>query len=321
MAIMKAAVIYQQGAAPIYAEMPEPQPVAGETIVAMKAVAIASNERSIAQGTHYSARPLANPEIPGRMGVGLLPDGSRVAGIYLGGSMLAEKALMKEGWMTPLPDSIDDITAAALLNAVIGSATAMIYRAEMQAGEIVLVHGATGFTGALAVQLAKLYGAVKVIATGRNKARLSELQSLGADELISLDGNDDIILTKLKAAMDETPVNVVLDYTWGHPAALLLKASEEKGPMRYVSIGATAGDHAAISSEVLRSTDIRIMGSGQGSLGRDAVHGLFTRILPQVFEWAASGKLIVNTRTSELKDVEAAFYRQVPAGHRLVITI
>ncbi len=142
------------------------------------------------------------------MGVGTLEDGTRIFGV--GDGVLAEKAIMNKRMVVKLPDNIDDVVAAALPNAIIGSALALLFRAKFKAGEIVLINGATGFTGKLAVQLAKYYGAKKVIATGRNPELLQQLLNLGADKIISLSDSNENIIENIKEVNKEMPIDVVL---------------------------------------------------------------------------------------------------------------
>ncbi len=129
--------------------------------------------------------------------------------------MLAEKATIDRDRIVLLPAKISDATAAALANAVIGSAMGLRFKAEIKAGEVVLINGATGFTGRVAVQIAKHYGAKKIIATGRNPNSLQDLRKLGADEIISLDQSDELILEKLQQIHKESPIDVIIDYLWG----------------------------------------------------------------------------------------------------------
>src|SRR6202000_2443035 len=84
----------------------------------------------------------------------------------------------------PWPDDVDDITAAAIANPGMSAWAALMERAHFKAGETVLVNGATGTAGRLAVQLAKYFGAGKVIATGRNEAELEQVKALGADVVV-----------------------------------------------------------------------------------------------------------------------------------------
>ena len=322
---MKAAIVYNAGEAPKYSEVPEPIPAnEKEVLVTMKAVAIAGHEKSVASGKHYSAKPLLKPAIPGTMGVGVLKDGTRIFGVGING-VLAEKVLMNIAQMVKLPDGIDDITAAALPNAVIGSALALLFRAKFKPGEVVLINGATGFTGTLAVQLARHYGAKKIIATGRNTEQLQLLLSMGADEIISLKDSKETIIENIKATAQKTPVDIVLDYTWGQPAECILTAFSGKGGftnhLRYVSIGATTGNAMQLSASLLRSSNIEIMGSGLGSLPKEAFQKLFSEVLPEVYGLVVAGKLKIETVTANLKDIETTFQQEVPPGKRLVIVI
>ncbi len=322
---MKAAIVFNAGEAPTYTDVPEPIPAnEKEVLVTMKAVAIAGHEKSMASGKHYAAEPLSKPAIPGRMGVGILKDGTRIFGVGRNG-VLAEKTLMNTSQMVKLPDGIDDIAAAALPNAVIGSVLALLFRAKFKTGDVVLINGATGFTGTVAVQLAKHYGAKKIIATGRNAAQLQLLLSMGADEVISLKDNNETITENIKTIAQKTTVDIVLDYTWGQPAEYILSAFSGKGGftnhLRYVSIGATAGDTMQVSAAILRSSNIEIMGSGLGSLPKEAFQKLFSDLLPEVFGLVIAGKLKIETVTANLKDVEKAFQQDVAPGKRLVIVI
>lgn len=159
---MKAAIIYQQAEMPQYADVPEPVVKNNdELLISVKAAAIKHLDKSKASGKHYSVnKDNAHATVIGGDGVGLLKDGTRVYAIGETG-MAAEKAIIDKDRMVKLPKEIDNVTAAALPNAVIGSAMALRFRAKMQKGETVLINGATGFTGKMAVQLAKYYGAKK----------------------------------------------------------------------------------------------------------------------------------------------------------------
>lgn len=161
-----------------------------------------------ASGKHYSTQDEEwTAKVPGGDGVGLLADGTRVYAIAASG-MIAEKAAIGKDIMVKLPAGIDDATAAALPNAIIGSALALRFRAGLQKGETVLVNGATGVTGKTSVQIAKYYGAKKVIATGRNEQSLKALLTLGADEVVSLKQDDESLVSQIKGIHRESPVDV-----------------------------------------------------------------------------------------------------------------
>lgn len=324
---MKAAIMYPQGDGPHYADVPEPVVPDGDHLVLrVSAAALKHFDKGRAAGTHYSSLPgPAQPaQVIGGDAVGLLPDGTRVFALGTGGT-LAERALVDRRRMVALPAHLDDATAAALPNAVIGAGMALRFRAGIRPGETVLVNGATGFTGRVAVQLAKHYGAGRVIATGRNPASLQALLALGADEVISVAQADEAFVAQVQAVHAGSPIDVVIDYLWGPSAELLLRALRGTGAfthrVRYVSVGTMAGDAVALSGATLRSTDVQLSGSGLGSWSRAEVGQLFTEILPEAFQLAADGRLRVETVTVRLADIERAWEMEVPAGQRLVVLV
>lgn len=324
---MKAAIMYPQGGGPRYAEMPAPiVSNENEVLLTVKAAAIKHIDRGQASGKHYSAdaQSAGQAKIIGGDGVGVLADGTRVYAMGVSG-MVAQQAVVEKDRMVHLPDGLNDATAAALPNGVIGSAMGLRFRARMQAGEVVLINGATGFTGRLAVQIAKHYGAKKVIATGRNPSSLQELLSLGADEVISVDQPDEDFLAQLRAIHSSTPIDVIVDYLWGHAAELLLASLKGKGafthPVRFVSIGSVTGDKIQLSAENLRSVNLQLSGSGLGSWTQQDVGQLFREILPEMFRLAADGKLTVDTVTVDLSETESVYDVAITDGKRLVITM
>jgi NADPH:quinone reductase-like Zn-dependent oxidoreductase len=321
---MKAAVVHQKGEMPQYSEFPDPiAQKEDQIVVTVKAAAIKHLDKSRASGKHYSTEGKEHkPTVPGGDGVGVLPDGTKVYALGATG-MIAEKAVIEKDRMVPLPAGLDDAIAASLPNAVAGSALALRFRANMQVGETVLINGATGFTGKMAVQIAKLYGAKKIIVTGRNEASLQSLLALGANEIISLQQDDEAIISQIKAIHQSTPIDIILDYVWGHPASLLLASLKGQGSfthkVRYVSIGSMAGDSIPLSAQMLRSVDIQLSGSGIGSWSREEVKLLFSDILPEMFQLAADNKLVVETEKINLADIEHLWDKEVSGGKRLVV--
>lgn len=323
---MKAAVMYQQNELPQYVDMPEPVAQNGnEIVVSVKAAAIKHLDKGRASGKHYSAgSPKENGRLIGGDGVGLLPDGSRVYGMGVSG-MLAEKAIVNKDHIVPVPEGLDDVTAAALPNAVAGAAMALKFKAEIQAGDVVLINGATGITGRVAVQIAKHYGAGKVIATGRNRESLNELLSLGADKIVAITEDDIYFQSQLAAIHAQTPVDVVIDYLWGRTAEMILACLKGDGSftnkVRYVSVGSMAGALITLSAANLRSVDLQLTGSGMGAWSKRQVAAFFSEILPEMFQLAAVGKLVVDTVTMKLEDVAELWNMEVRGGCRLVVTI
>jgi NADPH:quinone reductase-like Zn-dependent oxidoreductase len=323
---MRAAVIYRKGETPQYTEN-FPEPVAqkdNELLISVKAAAIKHLDKSKAGGKHYSAQEeISEANVIGGDGVGILKNGTRV--FALGNGMMAEKAIIEKDRMIKIPKGIDDATAAALPNAVAGSAMALLFRANMKRGETVLINGATGFTGKIAVQIAKYYGAKKIIVTGRNEQTLQLLPALGATEIVSLQQDDEKFFTQIKQIHNNTPVDIIIDYLWGHSAELILEALKGQGSFthktRFVSIGAVTGDKIQLSSEILRSVDLHLTGSGLGSWTKDEMKKLFRNIVPAMFKLAATNKLQVDTVSLPLKDIEKLWEMEIPDGKRLVLTI
>ena len=324
---MKALAIFQRGELPqLMDHYPEPSVQNDdELLVSVKAAAIKHLDKSRAIGKHYSAgNDLSKSHIMGGDGVGLLADGTRVFALGASG-MVAEKARIEKNTIVKLPDGIADDIAAALPNAVAGSAMALRFRAGIKEGETVLINGATGFTGKIAVQVARHYGAKKIIATGRNEKSLEQLRSLGANEIISLKQEDQLFVENLKRIHFETPIDIIIDYLWGHPAELILSALKGQGSFthrsRFVSVGAMTADKIELSAESLRSADIHLTGSGLGSWTRDEMKILFKEIIPEMLELAAIGKLRVDTMKIGLSDIEKLWTMEVPDGKRIVVII
>src|SRR5579863_8661398 len=182
---MKAAVLHQLGQTPQYEDYPDPVPHnPDEIVLAVKAAAVGNLDKLRAGGSHYASYKQL-PVVVGIDGVGELEDGTRVYAAGVTG-MMAQKALIRKGQYVIVPAGVNDSTAAALPNAGMGAAMALLSRAGFSKGETVLINGATGVTGRLAVQLARHYGASTILATGRNPRSLEQLAALGATDVLSL---------------------------------------------------------------------------------------------------------------------------------------
>jgi NADPH:quinone reductase-like Zn-dependent oxidoreductase len=323
---MKAAVVYQKGEMPQYTEFPEPIAQGDdEILISIKAAAIKHFDKGRASGKHYSATDnKENAAVIGGDGVGLLADGTRIFALGVSG-MIAEKAVIDKRKMVKLPKGMNDSVAAALPNAVAGSAMALRFRAGIKPGETVLINGATGFTGKIAVQIAKHYGAKNIIVTGRNNETLKGLIALGADKTISTQQEDKTFIEQLKAIHQETPIDIIVDYLWGHTAELILEVLKGNGSFthktRFVSVGSVTGDKLQLSAEILRSVNLQMLGSGLGSWTKEEMKLLFSEILPEMFQLAADKKLKVETINVNLENIEKLWDMEVPDGKRLVITI
>ena len=187
---------------------------------------------------------------------------------------MAERTVIPVGQAFPVPDSIDDVTAAALMNPGISAWTSLADRAQLQPGQRVLVLGATGVTGRMAVQVARLLGAGTIIAAGRSPDGLARAAQLGADQTIRLDGD---IGEVLATAVGPDGVDAVIDYLWGPPVEALLTAlTNRRGPsgarpLRLVQVGDMAGGTITIPSAILRLNNLVILGNGIGTMTREAL--------------------------------------------------
>lgn len=322
---MKAAVIYKKGELPQYIDFPDPIiENENQLLLSVKASAVKNLDKNIASGKHYSAENKESAKVVGGDGVGILEDGNRVYALGITG-MIAEKAIIDKNKMVKVPKGLDDCIAAALPNAVAGSAMALRFRADIQKGETVLINGATGVTGKIAIQLAKHYGAGKVIVTGRKEETLKALIDLGADDYLVLTQSNEDFLNQIKAIHANTPIDIIIDYLWGHSAELILKSLKGNGGFthktRYVSVGSMTGDTITLSAEILRSVDLKMSGSGFGSWTKEEMKKLIFEILPEMFELALAEKLIIETVSLDIKEIEKAWEMNIPNGKRLVIKI
>jgi len=309
---VKAAIVREFGHPPYYGDFAEPTPLPGETVVSVTATAVSPLVRGRASGAHYSADSTL-PLVPGVDGVGRTPEGRRV---YFGfprppfGSM-AERVAVSADRLMPLPDSLGDATAAAAANPGMSCWVPLTILAPVRPGESVLVNGATGAAGRMAVQVAKHLGARKVIATGRDEAKLRTLPELGADVVLSLGQSAESLREAVRKEARECEVGVVLDYLWGPPAETILSALGGPGAprgaarIRYVHIGSLAGNTISLAEAPLRSSGVEILGSGLGSsTDKDLVTGI-----GQFLEACASARFRIAIDVHPLSEVEQVWTR------------
>jgi len=314
---MRAAVVRSFGQPPRFEEFELPRAEGPETtVVDVLAAGLHPRVRSGAAGTHY-ADPQLLPMVPGIDGVGRLPDGRRIYFVLHDTPMgsLAEQTIVDTRRCVPVPDGVDEVLVAAAMNPAMSSWLALRLRAPLKSGARVLVLGVTGNAGQMAVQVARRLGASQVIGAGRDAARL---QASKADKLISLAGEADATARAVGAIAAE--VDVVIDYLWGEPAErtlmAIVKAREDRSrALDWIQVGAVAGPTLALPSVALRSANVRVVGSGQGSVSlRDIVGEL-----PALIKEIADGTLIVETTPVPLSKVESAWLMPAPDGKRVVL--
>lgn len=268
---MKAAVVTDVSEAPAYADFPAPTPQPGELLVTVRASALSQLVRAQASGRHYtSPKP---PFAPGADGVGVLENGQRVYFAFPRNPVgaMAEQVCVQADCVVPLPDDIDDITAAAIANPGMSSWAALTERAQLQQGEGVLINGANGASGRLAIRIARHLGAGRIVVTARNTAAEADLRALGADVFIALGQEPDALQAALRAEIDKG-IGVVLDYVWGSSAETIMQAATSHAPgeaaqrIRFVNIGSLGGLNINLPAGLLRSTGLELMGSGLSSV-------------------------------------------------------
>ena len=319
---MYAAVLHTIGTVPRYQEFPEPviENKDVEAIVHVHAASLKPVDKQIASGSHYASRR-GLPCVCGSDGMGHLDDGQRV---FFGGprppnGAMAQRTVVPRAFTFPVPENVDDETAAALPNPGVSAWLSLAHRAKLVRGENVLILGATGVTGKLAVKIAKLLGAARVVAAGRNPQALSGLHALGADATISLASPAAELTEAFVREAGQFGFQVVIDYVWGQPAEAFLTAITRKefvaiqSETRFVQVGESAAPTISLPAAVLRSTALTIMGTA-GIPSRDVLVEAFQ----QVMAYAAKGELQIETEKIPLADIENAWQRDA-AGRRLVV--
>jgi NADPH2:quinone reductase len=234
---------------------------------------------------------------------------------------MAERTVVPKAFCLPVPDAVDDLTAAALPNPAMSAWLALLWRARLEPGETVLILGATGVAGRLAVQVARHLGAGRIVGAGRNTEALEALAGLGADATIRLDGSDSEVEEAFAREAGDGSYDVVLDYLWGGPTEALVAAltghdvMAESTRTRLIQIGEMAGPILKLPAATLRSSGLEIMGSGGGSIPPAVIVEAF----PRLWELAAKGELSIDAEPVPLPDVERAWQRSNLGGRRLVL--
>jgi NADPH:quinone reductase-like Zn-dependent oxidoreductase len=320
MAMMNAAVVRSFAEPPHYQQFEIPRPSgAAQELVDVLAVGLHPRVRSGAAGAHYTSTGTL-PMIPGIDAVGQRSDGKRiyfVADDDVIGTM-ADKALADPRRSVELPGNADAAKVAAAMNPAMSSWVALRRRVPIEPGNSVLVLGATGNAGAMAIQVAKLLGAGRVVGAGRDPGRLEGLTAAGADDIVQLTADSEATGQALAAAAAES--DIVLDYLWGKPAqqaiiALLTARSDRSRALNWIQIGAVAGPAIELPSVALRSANLRVQGSGQGSVSPAA----YLAELPSLVDAIGAGAIAVKANTLPLADVAAAWTREEAPGERTVL--
>jgi len=313
---MHAAVVNVLGQPPKYQEFPDPVPIEGEALVHVRAAGLHPIVKGRASGTHYSSTDKL-PFVAGVDGVGVLDDGRRVYFVFAREPWgpMAELAAAPLAMTVPVPDGLDDVRAAAIANPGMSAWMTLKERGALVKGETVLIQGATGVAGQLAIQVARHLGAKRVIASGRN---VDTLALADVDAVICLTEPEDAIR---EAYLAETSngIDLIVDYLWGRPTELLLEAlgkgfnPKATHKTRLVEVGESAGNTITLPGALLRKIDLTLLGSGFGASPLDSIFAS----IPIIFSLAAAGTLTIDAEPIPLAEVESAWNR-VEKGRRIV---
>ena len=317
---MYAAVVNDFNHPPRFQQMDTPVPVGEhEVLVDVLAVGLHPRVRSQASGSHYTSTDEL-PLVPGIDGVGRLPDGRQVYFVLPDTTMgsMAERTIIDMRRSVALADDLDPLVLAAAMNPGMSSWVGLRRRLDFQPGCSVLVMGATGSAGQMAVQVAKYFGAAHVIGAGRDQGLLDLLPALGADVTVSLAGDAELVAQRLSDAASE--VDVVIDYLWGAPTetavTALVKARDDRSRLlTWLQIGSVAGPTAALPSAAFRSANFSMVGSGQGSV---TTAGILAE-LPELATQIIAGSFAVNPAAVPLSEVGRVWAAPEVPGQRVVI--
>jgi NADPH2:quinone reductase len=321
---MKAAVIQGFGDIPQYVDFPQPEVSEGDILINVKAAPLENFDKMVVAGDHYSSRQIFSelPGIAGHSGVGTLEDGTLAS---FGGTKppygtMAEQTVVPQEaqtYMAEVPEGVDPVVAAALPASAMTSLLPLKWGTKLQAGETVLINGATGVSGRLAVQIAKMLGAGRIVGTGRDEEGLQTVKQMGADAVIDLKQTD----KKIKASFTkeaEKGYDIVVDFLWGHPTELLLKTfiPEQAGfathRTRFIQIGQAAGANINLTADTLRTSGLEM--TGAGNIPPEAV----PKATKQVWEWIKEDKLTIAVEEVPLKEISEAWQRKAK-GKRIVV--
>jgi NADPH:quinone reductase-like Zn-dependent oxidoreductase len=310
---MRAAVLYELGRPRC---LPFDDPVAGDGQAVVEVAAAGLNHLDVAKasgGFYLGPPPL--PSVVGSDGVGTVAGGRRVffdETVSPYGSM-AERTLVDAAALIDVPDGVDDTLAAALGNSGLAAWLALTWRARLQPGERVLVLGATGAVGEVAVQAARLLGAGRVVAAGRRADRLRRAEQLGADATVDVSDTQ-----AHPAALREASgggFDVIVDPLWGAPALAGLHAAAHGA--RFVQIGQAAGTEVSLPAPLVRGRFVSILGHANFHAPLE----VRARAYGEMAGHAAAGDLVVDLERVPLRDVEAAWKRQAAGPERKLVIV
>lgn len=310
---MKAAVIRELGGVADTADVDD---AAGGDVVEMLAASINPIDLAVSRGMLASGTP-AFPYVPGCEAVGRTSDG-RVVWVFGGGlgrtrdGAMSERISVGDSMTIAVPDGTDPAVAAGLGIAGLAGWLPFAWRAPLRGGENVLVLGATGSVGLVAVQTAKLLGAARVVAAGRSVRGLERAAELGADATVRLDA--DGLVRAFEDAFGGDGPSYVFDPVWGAPVAAAVQAAAARATI--VNLGQSAGATAELASGPVRFKNLSILGHTNYSVPEDELTEHYHRLVGHV----QAGDIVLDVERVPLDDVASAWRRQAEgAGTKLVL--
>ena len=312
---MRAALIRELGSGPELGEVDDPQ---GDDAVDVLAAPINPVDLAVASGAYVAGHPPL-PYVPGCEAVGRTADG-RVVWVFSGGFGLlrsggiAERAAVGEAFAIEVPDGADPALAAGLGIAGLAGWLPFAWRAPLEGGERVLVLGATGSVGLVAVQAAKLLGAARVVAAGRDANRLEKAASLGADATVRIGVGDDLAGAFREAAGGDGPT-YVFDALWGEPLAAAVQAAAPGATV--VNLGQSAGPTAELASGAVRGKNLNIHGHFAFAVPRE----VFAEHYPRLVRHAVAGEIRLDVERVQLEDVADAWRRQAAGDAAKLVVV
>jgi NADPH:quinone reductase len=318
----RAAVVSELGRPPALEDVADPDPAAGEALLDVLAVPLNPIDLSVGSGVFYGGHPDV-PYVAGVEAVGRVVASDRFASgaivwAHGGGlgvrrdGLLRERAAVPDDVLVPVPEGVDPPLAGALGVAGLAGWLPVAWRARVEEGDRVLVLGATGAVGLVAVQAARLLGAARVVAAGRNREALERAAAAGADAVVALGDAGDLAAAFREAV--EEGATVVVDPLWGEPLVAALEAAAPGA--RVVNIGQSAGAEATIPSRLVRGKQVELLGYSNLAVPRDVLEREYRALVGH----AAEGRVRLDVETVPLARVSDAWERQrAGAGRKLVV--
>ena len=311
---MRAAVIERYGEPPVLRDVPEPK-ADGASLVEVSAAPMNPVDISIAGGTFYAGSP-PTPYVPGGEGIGRLQQNGRAGPrVYFRAALpngaMAERAVVSRGQTVPLPESVPDGVAAALGTPGMAAYLGLTRRAELKAGETILILGASGVLGTIAVQVARLLGAGRVIAAARDERGLARAKELGADATVNLKHADGLT-DRIKEA-SQGQLNVVIDPVWGAPGVAAMEAMSPFG--RFVQLGASASQEAVVKSGVVRGRYLSVLGYNTFVVPWEDQAAAYRTLV----DYVVAGQLKVEFEVLPLEAAPEAWKKQAASPHHKLV--